>query len=98
MILETIKLRKRLVIFRCLVVRAPVLMRERIDFCVPIVIVQRLGPAHFARDNLIALRVVQISLQQLHVFFGFLVLQLKEAFPVVLVPDRPRLAPEIAHA
>ena len=48
-------------------------------------------PAHFAGDNLVAVGVVQIFFQQLHVFLGFAILLLEKAFPIVLIPD-PLLA------
>ena len=66
--------------------RSPILVQQRIDLIAPIFGAEQLGPTHLARDDLVPLWIVEIFLQQLHVFLGLLVLLLKETLPVVFVP------------
>ena len=46
---------------------------------------QRLSPAHFTRDDLVALRIVEILLEQFHIFLSLMVL-LRRNVPVVFIP------------
>ena len=43
-------------------------------------------PAHFARDDLVALRMIEILLEQLHVFLRLLILLLEKSLPLVFIP------------
>ena len=44
-------------------------------------------PAHLLGDDLVAVRVVEIFFEQLHVLFRFPILLLEKAFPIVFIPD-----------
>src|SRR5215213_8931817 len=63
------------------------MVEHGIDFFAPILAINELRPAHFTRDNLVALRMVEILLEQLHVLLRLLILLLEKTFPVVLVPS-----------
>src|ERR1700730_17350797 len=54
-------------------------------------------PAHFPGDDLVAVWVVDVLLEQLHVAFGFAILLLKKPLPIVLVPSRLWLIKIIRH-
>src|ERR1700730_9561676 len=75
----------------------PILVQECIDFRAPIAIAQNLRPTHFAGDDFVALRIVDILLQQFHVFFCALVLLLEETLPIVFVPDSFSISLEVGH-
>src|SRR5712691_4513068 len=75
----------------------PIVLQQRIDFCAPVFSIKQLCPAHFARDDLVASRIIQICFQQLHVFLGLLVLLLQETLPIVLVPHSFWFALEVGH-
>src|SRR5215468_6037336 len=77
----------------------PLRFREYIIFAVPrakyIVIVAPLfgfvltemTPSHLARHDLIAVRVVDVFLEELHVFLRLLILLLEKPLPIVLIPS-----------
>src|SRR5260221_8542635 len=54
-------------------------------------------PSHFSGDDLVAVWVVDVLLEQLHVAFGFTILLLKKPLPIVLVPSRLWLIKIIIH-
>src|SRR5258708_37423993 len=54
-------------------------------------------PSHFSGDDLVAVWVVDVLLEQLHVAFGFTILLLKKPLPIVLVPSRLWLIKIISH-
>src|ERR1700730_12257143 len=56
-----------------------------------------MGPTHFLCDNLIAVRIIDVLLKQLHVPLGLAVLLLKEALPIVLIPRLLWLIVRISH-
>src|SRR5215475_5413507 len=56
-----------------------------------------MGPTHLASDDLVAVRIVDVLLEQLHVPLRLAVLLLSKAFPVVLVPGPLWLIEEISH-
>src|SRR5437870_6294702 len=80
-----------------LILQTPIFVQKGVNLGAPIAVSQNLGPTHFSRDNFIALRVVDVILQQLHVFFRPLVLLLEEALPIVFVPDSFPFALEVGH-
>ena len=51
-----------------------------------VVAVEQLGPTHLARDDLVALRMIEILLEQLHVLLRLVILLLEKTLPLVLVP------------
>ena len=67
--------------------RARFIGQERIHFIAPVLAFQQLRPAHFLRDDLVALRMVEVLLEQLHVFLRLMVLLLEKPLPLVLVPN-----------
>src|SRR5439155_3721928 len=76
------------------ILNTPIFVQKGIDLRAPIAITQNLRPTHFAGDDFVALRVVDVLFQQLHVFLCPLVLLLEETLPIVLVPDSFSFAPE----
>src|SRR6267154_2794004 len=54
-------------------------------------------PAHFPGDDLVAVWIVDILLEQLHIAFGFAILLLKKPLPIVLIPSRLWLIKIISH-
>jgi len=80
-----------LLVFLALVpfyVGGEVLIEEGIDIVHPIApfLVQKVVPAHFTGDDFIALRIIKVGFQQLHVLLSLLILLLEKTLPVVLVP------------
>src|SRR6266567_1894843 len=71
--------------------------KERVDFRAPIFCIKQMRPAHFAGDNLIASRIVEIRFQQLHVLLGLMILLLEKTLPVILVPHLFGLAVVVGH-
>jgi len=74
--------------------RSGFLREHRVHFIVPgfaFFLVEQLGPAHLARDDLVSLRMIQILLEQLHVFLRLMVLLLEKPLPLVFIPDPIRL-------
>ena len=67
--------------------RARFVGQERVHFIAPVIAFQQLCPAHFLRDDLVALRMVEVLLEQLHVFLRLMVLLLEKPLPLVLVPN-----------
>src|SRR6266568_4555409 len=61
-------------------------VEQRVDLRAPILRIQQLGPAHFTSNDFIALRIIKVYFQQLHVLLGFLILLLEKTLPVVLIP------------
>src|SRR5947199_4406053 len=72
-------------------------VQNGVNLGAPIAVSQNLGPPHFPRDKFIALRVVDVILQQLHVCFRPLVRLLEQALPIVFVPDSFPFALEVGH-
>src|SRR5262245_56317564 len=62
---------------------------ERIRIVAPFVaiLLVEMAPTHLARDNLIPMWVVDIFLEQLHVFLRLLILLLEKALPIVFIPS-----------
>src|SRR5438445_12971654 len=54
-------------------------------------------PAHFRGGDLVAVWIVDVLLEQLHIAFGFAILLLKKQLPIVLVPSRLWLIKIISH-
>src|SRR5579864_441606 len=79
------------------VLRSPIFVQKSVDFRAPIVSSGRVRPTHFAGDDFVALGVVDVLLQQIHVLFRSLVLLLEEPFPIVLVPDPVLFPIEVGH-
>src|SRR5207249_11000002 len=63
------------------------LIEQRIDFRAPILGIQQLRPTHLSSDDFVAVGIIKVRLQQLHVLFGLAILLLREALPLVLIPD-----------
>src|SRR5215831_1564475 len=97
MLLEHLS-RPAFILGRRFVVFGRTFVQQGIDFRAPIFGVQQLRPTHFARDDLVALRIIKIRLQQSHVLFRLAVLLLKETLPLVLIPDAFGLTLVLSHA
>jgi hypothetical protein len=46
-----------------------------------------MAPTHFARDDFVPLRIVEIFFQQLHVLLRLLILLLEKPLPLVFIPS-----------
>src|SRR5438132_3776018 len=75
----------------------PVFIQKGVDFRAPIAVAGNLRPTHFAGDDFIALWVVDVRLQQVHVFLRPLILLLEKSLPIVFVPNALTLALEARH-
>src|SRR5437867_13146891 len=73
------------------------LIEQRIDFRAPILGIQQLRPTHLSSDDFVAVGIIKVRLQQLHVLFGLAILLLKEALPLVLIPDTFGLTLVLSH-
>src|SRR5206468_8705483 len=73
------------------------LVEQRIDFRAPILGIQQLRPTHLPSDDFVAVGIIKVCLQQLHVLFGLAVLLLKEALPLILIPDTFGLTLVLSH-
>ena len=78
-ILEPIGETWRLLFRSVFVARIRFLRQHRVHFIAPgigLLLVEQLRPAHLARDDLVALRMIEILLEQLHIFLRLIVLLL----------------------